>query len=1037
MCTYCGSFAHNLSVDVTDATTTSTSTGTTSTTKSFWTVDQIADQLTDGYWDATDRTARKFDISDDGTLVVDLTSLTSKGLAAARQALQAWTEASGIKFVEYVPGKGTKVDIQFGDDYSGAYSSAYVSNGTISSAHINIADNFSSGAYFLQTYIHEIGHALGLGHTGNYNGSATFSSQAMFANDTWQYSIMSYFYQTKSPYTDASFLYVTTPQIADVKAIQNLYGVSSEVHAGATVYGDGGDETITSNRAQTIVDASGIDEINLSKRVQNHYLDLNDGTFSNVGGYKGNLAIAEGTMIENATTGNGADTIIGNELDNLIRSGAGQDVVTGAEGMDTIDAGTGNDSIDGGAGDDLLIGGAGNDTILGGAGEDSVQYTGNAADFAFLMGPDGLYVDGAEGLDLLIDVETVVFADTTCKMADIAQIFAGSDGATWMSGADLLTAILELSLPKPVEIVDSEPTEGGTVEGPGSVEPEVPVPLVTPSGQLQVGQLDLSTKDGWIHITFDQAIANAVVVIGAVTENGDTPVIPEVANVTDTGFDLRLTGYTYTSLETSGQSLSWMAGSEGTHYLSDGTKLTFGETRITGETKIAIPVEDYSNDSLVFGSLTGTGTTPMILRLDSDTLDTGFYAKMQAQESLTGKVKSEVRTASWVVMEPVEAGLVTGATGSITDKTTATAADADQALFAAMNTIKGVDTSTLGYTETESGDITIRVIEEQSRDTETTHWAEAYSWANISSGSYAMYGSAEEAAEAAAGFDAGGAETAALEIGTLTLDPAQADDDGWIHVEFSAAIPDAVVVLGPVSSEDGDPVTAEMKNISDTGFDIRLSEFSYQDGVHGAETLSWMAGSAGTHELADGTRLTFGTQTITGERAVNIAYDAGSKPILLAGLEIDSDVPATYRLLDVEEDGARMLLQVEEALKGTQSTLTGTVQWVAIEAGNGDLVSSGTVSATHKATEIAADTSEALFADMQTYNGSDTAVLRFDTDADSFVIAIDEEQSKDLETIDWAEGAAWVGIDEGCYSFVDSTGLDAAMALDAAVYDYL
>ena len=48
-------------------------------------------------------------------------------------------------------------------------------------------------SYGYQTYIHEIGHALGLGHQGPYNGSASYSTNALYANDTWQYSIMSYF----------------------------------------------------------------------------------------------------------------------------------------------------------------------------------------------------------------------------------------------------------------------------------------------------------------------------------------------------------------------------------------------------------------------------------------------------------------------------------------------------------------------------------------------------------------------------------------------------------------------------------------------------------------------------------------------------------------------------------------------------------------------------------------------------------------------------------------------------------------------------
>lgn len=54
----------------------------------------------------------------------------------------------------------------------------------------------------------------------------------------------------------------------------------------------------------------------------------------------------------NITGTDGADTLTGNSLANLIEAGAGNDTVTGGGDNDTINAGTGSDVLDGGDGDD-------------------------------------------------------------------------------------------------------------------------------------------------------------------------------------------------------------------------------------------------------------------------------------------------------------------------------------------------------------------------------------------------------------------------------------------------------------------------------------------------------------------------------------------------------------------------------------------------------------------------------------------------------------------------------------------------------------
>ncbi len=85
----------------------------------------------------------------------------------------------------------------------------------------------------------------------------------------------------------------------------------------------------------TIFDNGGEDTLNYSTFAANQLIDLNQGTFSNVGGSIGNLGIARGTIIENAVSGSGNDTLIGNDVSNRLTGGLGNDTLDGGGNVDT------------------------------------------------------------------------------------------------------------------------------------------------------------------------------------------------------------------------------------------------------------------------------------------------------------------------------------------------------------------------------------------------------------------------------------------------------------------------------------------------------------------------------------------------------------------------------------------------------------------------------------------------------------------------------------------------------------------------------
>ena len=85
-----------------------------------------------------------------------------------------------------------------------------------------------------------------------------------------------------------------------------------------------------------------------------------------------NVLKAGVTSIENIFGGSGNDILYGNNKDNVLSGGAGDDQIYGLGGNDTLYSGTGSNIISGGDGDDIIWSQAGsNNTLYGGDGYDT------------------------------------------------------------------------------------------------------------------------------------------------------------------------------------------------------------------------------------------------------------------------------------------------------------------------------------------------------------------------------------------------------------------------------------------------------------------------------------------------------------------------------------------------------------------------------------------------------------------------------------------------------------------------------------------
>ncbi|WP_420546824.1 Ig-like domain-containing protein [Curvivirga sp.] len=252
-----------------------------------------------------------------------------------------------------------------------------------------------------------------------------------------------------------------------IKNFEGVIGSNADDHltgnnnVNALYGGAGNDILIGLNGADYLFGETGADTADYSSSGSAVTVDLTKGTGS--GGH------AEGDVlnsIENLIGSSKADTLRGDDADNVFAGGAGGDNLTGGEGNDTLDYATssagvsinlsdnstsggdaagdiisgfenvigsdhddtlsGDDSVnklEGGAGEDTLTGLAGADILSGGAGNDTIE-----------AGADQDHVEGGAGADILDggdDIDTLSYEHSSEAVSvDLGNNqFSGGDAA--------------------------------------------------------------------------------------------------------------------------------------------------------------------------------------------------------------------------------------------------------------------------------------------------------------------------------------------------------------------------------------------------------------------------------------------------------------------------------------------------------------------------------------------------------------------------------------------------------------------------------
>ncbi len=264
-------------------------------------------------------------------------TFTTAQITATLLALQSWSDVANIAFVRVGDGlfgpsaysnNATILFGNYGEGEDGAAAFAYFAGDPAVDANAgDVWVNISLGgnaapnlnAYGRQTLVHELGHALGLDHPGDYNageGSPTYTTDAVYYEDSRQYTLMSY-WSSSNTGGDLQGYSASAPLLDDIAAIQVLYGENMSTRLGDTIYGFNSNtdrDFYTASSANSVLifaawDAGGYDTLDFSGYGQNQVIDLRQGHFSNVGGLVGNVSIAMGAVIERAIGGSGSDTL--------------------------------------------------------------------------------------------------------------------------------------------------------------------------------------------------------------------------------------------------------------------------------------------------------------------------------------------------------------------------------------------------------------------------------------------------------------------------------------------------------------------------------------------------------------------------------------------------------------------------------------------------------------------------------------------------------------------------------------------------------
>ncbi len=259
--------------------------------------------------------------------------------------------------------------------------------------------------------------------------------------------------------------------------------------------------------------------------------------------------------------------------------------------------------------------------------------------------------------------------------------------------------------------------------------------------------------------------------------------------------------------------------------LSNGKKLLGGTAQFTTDNwkYVKFPTT-FETKPIVIAQVVSENEAQTVVTQIKNVTTQGFEIKLKEEETSNGLHAAE--KIAWVAIETgetanaefgLEAGLTT-VSSTVNSQGFNLGFSATPAVLATIQTTNDGDPANPRFQNISSAGMEVFLDEESSKDAETLHANEEVAYLAVTPEISITDQNGDFVAES----------------GVLNL------TNAWINVPFRNSFNKPIVIFGGATINDGDPTTIRVKNVTATGFQVRLREWQYQNGTHGVEQAGYL-----------------------------------------------------------------------------------------------------------------------------------------------------------------------------------------------------